>query len=141
MNRNRFLIVEDSADDFEATKRAFARANLHNPIQRAETAEEALAYLRSPNEPKPGLILLDLNLPGLDGRKTLDIIKQTEALRRIPVVVLTTSDDERDIEVLLRGRRQHFHPEACRLRPSHHRDRQAQGILVRDRDPSEGASQ
>ena len=92
------LIIEDSADDFEAATRAFARVNLTNPIKRAETGEEALAYLRSASEPTPGLILLDLNLPGLDGRKTLDIIKQNEILKSIPVVVLTTSDDERDID-------------------------------------------
>lgn len=91
------LIVEDSADDFEATKRAFSRANLRNTIVRAETAEEALAYLRSDTATRPGLILLDLNLPGLDGRRTLEIIKRDAALKSIPVVVLTTSDDERDI--------------------------------------------
>jgi two-component system response regulator len=92
------LIVEDSADDFEATKRAFMKANLRNRIVRANSGEEALAYLRNPAEMKPGLILLDLNMPGLDGRKTLEIIKQTESLRTIPVVILTTSDDERDVK-------------------------------------------
>ena len=45
-----------------------------------------------------GLILLDLNMPGLDGRKTLEIIKQNQALKKIPVVILTTSDDERDVK-------------------------------------------
>ena len=91
------LVVEDSIDDFEATKRAFAKSNLRNPIIRAETGEEALAYLRSTTSEKPGVILLDLNMPGLDGRKTLAIIKQTPELKKIPVVVLTTSDDERDV--------------------------------------------
>lgn len=92
------LIVEDSADDFDATKRAFAKANLRNAIARAKSGEEALAYLRSPESARPGLILLDLNMPGLDGRKTLEIIKGTEELKKIPVVVLTTSDDERDVK-------------------------------------------
>lgn len=91
------LIVEDSADDFEATKRAFAKANLRNAITHVLSGEEALAHLRSNTKTRPGLILLDLNMPGLDGRKTLEIIKQTPDLKRIPVVVLTTSDDERDV--------------------------------------------
>jgi two-component system, response regulator len=92
------LIVEDSPDDFEATKRAFAKANLRNVIQRAESGEEALKYLRVESNPKPGIILLDLNMPGLDGRKTLEIIKQSQDLKTIPVVVLTTSNDERDVQ-------------------------------------------
>ncbi|MEJ0060419.1 MAG: response regulator [Terricaulis sp.] len=92
------LIVEDSADDFEATKRAFGKANLRNAIAHALSGEEALAYLRSNTEVRPGLILLDLNMPGIDGRKTLEIIKGTDTMKDIPVVVLTTSDDERDIK-------------------------------------------
>lgn len=92
------LIVEDSPDDFEATKRAFSKANLRNRIQRAESGEEALSYLRNDANARPGIILLDLNMPGLDGRKTLEIIKQTRALQSIPVVILTTSNDERDVE-------------------------------------------
>jgi two-component system response regulator len=96
------LIVEDSPDDFEATKRAFTRANLRNKIQRAESGEEALSYLRNENNARPGIILLDLNMPGLDGRKTLEIIKQTNHLQSIPVVILTTSNDERDVEACYR---------------------------------------
>ena len=92
------LIVEDSPDDFEATKRAFTKANLRNSIHRAESGEEALSFLRDEANPRPGIILLDLNMPGLDGRKTLEIIKQTRALQSIPVVILTTSNDERDVE-------------------------------------------
>jgi two-component system, response regulator len=92
------LIVEDSPDDFEATKRAFTKANLRNKIHRAESGEEALAYLRNEANARPGIILLDLNMPGLDGRKTLEIIKHTSELQSIPVVVLTTSNDDRDVE-------------------------------------------
>jgi CheY-like chemotaxis protein len=92
------LIVEDSPDDFEATKRAFSKANLRNRIQHAESGELALAYLRDETCAKPGIILLDLNMPGLDGRKTLEIIKQTHQLKAIPVVILTTSNDERDVQ-------------------------------------------
>ncbi len=92
------LIVEDSPDDFEATKRAFNKANLRNRIQHAESGEQALTYLRDEGCAKPGIILLDLNMPGLDGRKTLEIIKQSQQLKSIPVVILTTSNDERDVQ-------------------------------------------
>ena len=91
------LIVEDSPDDFEATKRAFGKANLRNEIEHAVSGERALEYLRS-DKVKPGIILLDLNMPGLDGRKTLEIIKKTDNLKKIPIVILTTSNDERDVK-------------------------------------------
>ncbi len=92
------LIIEDSEDDYEATKRAFAATNLRNPIVRASSGESAIMYLRESTNVQPGIILLDLNMPGLDGRKTLEIIKQSKELRQIPVVILTTSDDERDVK-------------------------------------------
>jgi len=96
-NAQPILIVEDSDDDFEATRRAFDRANLINPIAHARCGEDALAYLQNSASVRPGLVLLDLNMPGLDGRKTLQMIKADEHLRDIPVVILTTSNDERDI--------------------------------------------
>lgn len=91
------LIVEDSEDDFEATIRAFKRANLKNPVEWASSGQQALDMLAT-MAVRPGLILLDLNMSGLDGRKTLEAIKSNAAWRKIPVVILTTSDDERDIE-------------------------------------------
>jgi two-component system response regulator len=91
------LVVEDSPDDFDATKRAFAAANLRNTIEHAISGEAALAYLRTEGKPRPGLILLDLNMPGMDGRRTLQIIKASSELKNIPVVVLTTSNDDRDV--------------------------------------------
>lgn len=98
LERQPILVVEDSLDDFEATKRAFDKANLRNHIAHAKSGEEAIAYLNGPETSKPGLILLDLNMPGMDGRRTLEIIKHTEKTKRIPVVILTTSDDERDVQ-------------------------------------------
>ncbi len=92
------LIVEDCEDDYDAARRAFLRANLRNPVQRASSGKEALAYLQDTQNLLPGIILLDLNMPGMDGRKTLEVIKQTPRLRTIPVVVLTTSSDERDVQ-------------------------------------------
>jgi two-component system response regulator len=91
------LIVEDSEDDYEATMRAFKRTNLKNPILRASSGTEALSILRESNA-HPGLVLLDLNMPGIDGRRILAIIKSDPVMRKIPVVVLTTSSDERDVE-------------------------------------------
>ncbi|MBU1053620.1 MAG: response regulator [Proteobacteria bacterium] len=99
------LIVEDSHEDYEATIRAFRKAGLSNPIIRCESGDDALDYLhrRGPYTdqskfPIPGLILLDLNLPGSDGRDVLKDIKSHDYLKKIPVVVLTTSNDERDID-------------------------------------------
>jgi two-component system response regulator len=99
------LLVEDSEDDFEATCRAFHKVNLRNPVVWCRSGQDAVAYLKNEGAYKaaskasqPGLILLDLNMPGMDGRETLKAIKQDEALRRIPVIILTTSADERDIE-------------------------------------------
>lgn len=91
------LVVEDSEDDFEATMRAFKRTNLKNPIRHASSGTEALTILREAGA-KPGLVLLDLNMPGLDGRRILAIIKSDPQLRKIPVVILTTSSDERDVD-------------------------------------------
>lgn len=99
------LIVEDSVEDYEATIRAFNKSGLANPIIRCESGDDALDFLhrRGPyKEPKdspvPGIILLDLNMPGIDGRDVLKEIKSNPALKKIPVVVLTTSNDTRDIE-------------------------------------------
>jgi two-component system response regulator len=98
------LIVEDSDDDYFATKRAFSKSNLINPIVRCTTGDEALDYLyrrgefSQQNVSRPGLILLDLNLPGTDGREVLTLLKNDAELRMIPVIVLTTSDAERDIQ-------------------------------------------
>jgi len=91
------LIIDDSEDDFYAARRALMKANLHNPIEHAASGTLALEVLQSEGGVKPGLILLDLNMPGIDGRKTLEIIKQDDSLKSIPVVILTTSDDERDV--------------------------------------------
>lgn len=99
------LLVEDSPEDFEATRRALQRAGLPNPLAHCATGDEALAYLfarknaggEAAKAKPPALILLDLNLPGTDGRQVLAEVKKDETLRQIPVVVLTTSSDERDV--------------------------------------------
>jgi two-component system response regulator len=99
------LLVEDNQDDYEATCRAFKKANLCNPIIWCKSGRDALdclkregAYKDTGKGVRPGLVLLDLNMPGMDGRKTLKVIKQDDTLKRIPVIILTTSSDERDIQ-------------------------------------------
>jgi two-component system response regulator len=96
-NSQAILLIDDNDDDVEASMRAFKRTNMRNPIVRAATGAEALTMLRA-GQVNPGLILLDLNMPGLDGRRVLAILKGDVELRRIPVVILTTSSDERDVE-------------------------------------------
>jgi CheY-like chemotaxis protein len=95
------LLVEDSPEDFETTERAFRRSGLKNPIIRCADGEEALDFLfrrgSFAEAPRPGVILLDLNLPGTDGREVLAEIKADPQLQQIPVVVLTTSSDDRDV--------------------------------------------
>jgi CheY-like chemotaxis protein len=104
------LIVEDSDIDYETTLRAFKKSNMANPVQRCEDGEDALDYLfqrdrysDADKSPRPDLILLDLNLPGTDGREVLEEIKKDPKLKPIPVIVLTTSSDEDDIEVCYRS--------------------------------------
>ena len=99
------LLVEDSPEDFETTVRALKRAGLANPILRCVDGDDALdfcyrrgRYADPATAPRPGIVLLDLNLPGTDGREVLPTLKGDPALRSIPVVVLTTSTDERDVE-------------------------------------------
>lgn len=91
--RHRILLVDDNVDEREALECFLGTEGLD--VCCASDGHEALYVLR--NGPRPCLILLDLNMPGLDGRKTLEIIKSTASMRNIPVVVLTTSDDERDV--------------------------------------------
>lgn len=104
------LLVEDSPEDFEATQRALRKSGLKNPLYRCADGDEALDYLfrrgaySDPDtSPCPGIILLDLNLPGTDGREVLSEIKRHDSLKKIPVVVLTTSSDERDIDACYRA--------------------------------------
>lgn len=98
------LIAEDSDDDFLATERAFRKSGLANPIRRCTNGDQVLDYLYRRGEfsdpvksPRPGIVLLDLNLPGTDGREVLRVVKSDPKLHKIPVIVLTTSDAEQDI--------------------------------------------
>lgn len=95
------LLVEDNPGDVRLTREAFKEGMLHNKLHVVMDGEAAIAFLRREGEYKdairPDLILLDLNLPKMNGREVLSAIKQDPDLKRIPVVVLTTSQDENDI--------------------------------------------
>jgi len=95
------LLVEDNPGDVDLTKEALDHSKMINNLHLVGDGVEALAFLRKEgkyaNAAHPDLILLDLNLPKKDGREVLAVIKEDPALRRIPVVVLTTSDAEQDI--------------------------------------------
>jgi CheY-like chemotaxis protein len=95
------LLVEDDAGDVLMTQEAFEHHKIHNALYVVSDGVEALQFLRREAQfadvPRPGLILLDLNLPRKDGREVLAEIKVDPELRTIPVVVLTTSEAEEDI--------------------------------------------
>ena len=94
------LLIEDNPMDVDLTLRAFARRNVTNPVQIARDGEEALAYFQrwDTGEQQPVVILLDLKLPKVDGLEVLGQIKSHPIYRKIPVVVLTTSAEDRDVE-------------------------------------------
>ena len=98
------LIIEDNDDDYFAMVRAFKKTELINPLQRCTNGDQALDYLFQRGEydaykaPRPGIILLDLNLPGTDGRQVLRTVKADASLKKIPVIVLTSSRARQDIE-------------------------------------------
>jgi CheY-like chemotaxis protein len=99
-NLNPILLVEDRATDLDLTKRAFARKHLLNPVQVARDGEEALAYIHrwEAGEPPPVFILLDLRLPKISGLEVLRQLKAHPRFSTLPVIVLTTSEEDQDIE-------------------------------------------
>lgn len=95
------LIVDDDSEDVLFIRRAFRKNNVQNPLHTVGSGEEALDFLQQLEQKSgeyPGLLLLDLNMPGVGGIETLQRIKRHEAWRRIPVVVFTTSKAQEDID-------------------------------------------
>lgn len=99
------LVIEDSDEDFEALGRLMRQSSVLHPVHRCLDGDEALDFLYHKGKygeslpvPRPSIILLDLNLPGTDGREVLELIKQDDSLKTIPVVVFTTSSNPKDIE-------------------------------------------
>ncbi len=90
------LLVEDDIVDAMSVKRALKDINVTNPLCHVENGVEALEFLADKEKPKPTIILLDLNMPKMGGIEFLSIMKKDEAIKRIPVVILTTSRAECD---------------------------------------------
>lgn len=104
MSQYSILLVEDDANDIFLMQRAFRRAQLMNPVQIVNDGEAAIAYLSGEGNygdrehyPLPNLILLDLKLPRLSGLEVLEWLKQQAPLKRIPVIVLTSSQQSMDV--------------------------------------------
>lgn len=95
------LLVEDNETDVLLTRKSFQNARLAVNLHHVSNGEQCLSFLRKQagyeDVPTPDLMLLDLNMPVMDGRETLSELVSDESLSYLPVVVLTTSDDERDI--------------------------------------------
>jgi CheY-like chemotaxis protein len=96
------LLVEDNPDDVLITKRALSKGKISNALYVVNNGEEAIKFLRKEDEYKgvctPALVLLDLNMPKMDGFQVLKEIKNDEILKSIPIIVLTTSDRDNDID-------------------------------------------
>lgn len=107
MSSNKFvkaitiLLVEDNPGDADLAREALQGSKMNNDLHVVDDGEKAMAFLRREggysSAPRPDLILLDLNLPRKDGREVLAEIKEDESLKRIPVVILTTSRAEEDV--------------------------------------------
>ena len=100
------LLVEDREDDVFLIRKAFEKANVLNPLQLVRDGNEAVAYLKGERAyanrveyPLPSLILLDLKLPGMDGFEVLKWIREQPSLGSLPVIVLTSSDQIRDVNL------------------------------------------
>ncbi len=93
------LLVEDDLVDVKTVRRAFKENKIENPIHVVGDGEEALEFLRKSSQdgnPRPGIILLDLNMPVMNGIEFLEVIKEDDDYKSIPVIVLTTSQEDND---------------------------------------------
>jgi len=91
------LLAEDNAEDAEMTLRALRRNNLANKVRWVKDGAEALEYLLGPAKRPPKLVLLDIKMPKVDGIEVLRRLKANPATQKIPVVVMTSSNEERDV--------------------------------------------
>ncbi len=107
--RRPILVVEDSDEDYTALLRAFCNVPIANPVYRCKDGDDCLDYLYQSgiyaheNPLRPSLLLLDLNLPGTDGREVLEKIEADAQLKMIPVIVVTTSASQEDVELCYRN--------------------------------------
>ena len=139
------LIVDDSEDDYDVTLRALKRGHaLKNPVYRCEDGEEALEFLfrkgrySNPEDaPRPGIIMLDLNMPGVDGRQVLREIKNDESLKSIPVLIMTTPTTSATSRTVTSWGASTYIQKPLDLVRLHGSDAAPQGILDGDRHPGE----
>ena len=96
-NSKPVLLIEDDPADAMMVRRAFEDLKLINPLMHSNNGKEALDYLRSESNKKPCIILLDLNMPKMNGNEFLKVVKADDVLKSVPVVTLTTCDDEQHI--------------------------------------------
>ena len=119
MNRtSHVLVVEDNDDDFETVLEAVQHAEIFHPIRRATSGGECLRLLHESvdsRSPLPAFVLLDLNMPGDDGRDVLRQVKKDDKLRAIPMVVLSTSSNMRDVDFCYAN-----HVNAYHTKPDNH---------------------
>lgn len=99
-NNRPILLIEDNPMDADLTRRAFTRRRVINPVEVARDGEEALAYIArwEQGEPLPVVVLLDINLPKINGLEVLKRYKTSPQIQKVPVIILTTSAEDRDIE-------------------------------------------
>jgi CheY-like chemotaxis protein len=104
MSATAILLVEDDANDVILIRRAFAKAEIKNPVYTVEDGDAAVAYLAGEgtyadrdDHPLPGVVLLDLKLPRRSGLEVLEWVRQSPTLRRLPIVVLTSSRESADV--------------------------------------------
>ena len=95
-NKKIIMLVEDDKIDIRSVQRSFKELRVTNPLIVTHNGEEALEYLENNTEKLPGLILLDLRMPRMDGIEFLKVIKKKDELKIIPVVILTTSKEDED---------------------------------------------
>lgn len=104
LDKGYILIVEDSLVDYEIVTRSLKKLGVHHPVHLCEDGDRALSFLTEElaevsEKGYPEIIFLDLNLPGTNGREVLRQLKAHDVVKKIPVVILTTSDNEDDVEV------------------------------------------
>lgn len=96
----RILLVEDNPGDVDLTREEFAATKVSHELDVVTDGQQALDFLRGPGNPRPDLVLLDLNLPKLDGKAVLREVKSDDALRAIPVIVLSSSKADADVRAV-----------------------------------------
>jgi two-component system, response regulator len=110
-SRNTILVVDDNPDDFYAVQRELTTSGLRNPLASCESGQEALDFLYhrgryatvAATPPPPALILLDINMPRMTGIELLRTIRGDERIRAIPVIIMTSSNDDRDVLAAFEG--------------------------------------